>query len=153
MIKATSDPAATQAPGGDPTRDDIAYYNLPGVAAVTWDRTLKSVYVEWKGGSNPTYFTECLETGLRVLQDHRGSRWLADCRNLRPILQAEQVWLDREWFPRALSAGLTRMAVVIAKSAIAKQNVEDILGRVSNHRLDVAYFATIDQAAQWLIAR
>ena len=75
-----------------------------------------------------------------------------DCRNLRPVLPAEQAWLDREWFPRSLSGALTRMAVVIAKSEIAKQNVEDILGRVSNNRLDVAYFATIEQAAQWLIA-
>ena len=136
----------------DPSRGDTAYYNFPGVAVVTWDRTLRAVHVEWKSGTNPDYFTECLETGLRVLTEHRGSRWLADCRNLRPIQPSEQIWLDRSWFPRMLSAGLTRMAVVVAKSTIAKRNVEDILGRVSNTSLDVAYFATIDEAARWLIA-
>ena len=136
----------------DPTRGDTAYYNFPGVAVVTWDRTLKAVHIEWENGTNPAFFTACLETGLRVLKDHQGSRWLADCRNLRPVRPSEQEWLDQDWFPRVLTAGLTRMAVVEAKSAIAKRSVKDILGRVSNTSLDAAYFATVDEAGQWLIA-
>jgi hypothetical protein len=36
------------------------------------------------------------------------------------------------------------------RSAIARTNVEDILDTVSGTKLEVAYFATIEEARQWL---
>lgn len=132
------------------TRDDGVFFDRPGVAVLKWDPTSESVYVEWQGWADSTEFALLLEAGLRALREHHGSRWLADCRNMRTIKESDQEWIDRSWFPRALAAGLRRMAVLMPKSGLTKMNVEDILGRVPATKLAVAYFETIEEAKEWL---
>ncbi len=69
---------------------------------------------------------------------------------MKVIKQSDRDWADRDWFPRILAAGLTRMALVIAKSGLAQMNVEAIVSRVPGTMLDVGYFATIEEAAEGL---
>ena len=116
---------------------------------MTWDRTSKAVYVEWQGWTDSTEFSALHEAGLRALKEHQGARWLADCRNQKAIQQTDPDWV-RDWFPRALAAGLRRMAVIITKSGLARMNVEDILRRVPGTELDVGYFTTVEEAREWL---
>ena len=66
------------------------------------------------------------------------------------IQQPDQDWANQVWFPRVLSAGLKRMALVIPASGLAKMNVDDILSRLPGTELDVAYFATLAEARDWL---
>ena len=134
----------------DVSRSDVVLFDRPGVAVVTWNWTSKAVCVEWQGWADSTEFAAALEAGLRALTEHRGTRWLADCRNQKAIQQPVQDWIDRDWFPRALAAGLKRMAVVIAKSGLARMNLEDVLGRVPATKLDVGYFAAVENAREWL---
>lgn len=133
----------------DLSRGDLVFFNQPGVAVVTWDPTFKAVHVEWLGWADSTEFAAVLEAGLRALTEHDGSRWLADCRNQRAIQQPVQEWIDRDWFPRALTGGLKRMAVVMAKRVLARMNLEDVLARVSG-KLDVGTFETVSEATEWL---
>jgi hypothetical protein len=42
------------------------------------------------------------------------------------------------------------MAVLMPRSALAKMNVENILGKVPGTKLEVAYFATVAAAREWL---
>jgi hypothetical protein len=134
----------------DVSGDDSVFFNSPGVAVLKWDPTSGAVHIEWQGWADSTEFALLLEAGLRALREYHGSRWLADCRNMKTIEQSDQEWLDRSWFPRMLAAGLQRMAVLMPKSALAKMNVEDILGKVPGTKLQVAYFATVNEARQWL---
>ena len=137
---------------GEPFAADTLYFNHPGVAVVTWNPTLQAVHVEWQGWAHLTERMACLEAGLLALTEHQGSRWLVDGREMKAVKQSDQDWIDQDWFPRVLAAGLRRMAVVEAKSTLAKMNVEDILGRVPATRLDVGYFATVEAATEWLKA-
>jgi hypothetical protein len=130
--------------------DHSVLVNSPGVAVLKWDATAGAVHIEWQGWADSTEFALLLEAGLRALQQYHGSRWLADCRNMKTIEQSDQEWLDRSWFPRMLAAGLQRMAVLMPKSALAKMNVQNILGKVPGTKLQVAYFATVSEARQWL---
>jgi hypothetical protein len=128
---------------------DGVLLDIPGVAVVRWDTTSMTVELEWRGWANSTEFAELLEAGLRAVSEHHGSRWLADSRNMKAIKQADQDWIGR-WFPRVLAAGLRRMAVVTPKSGLAAMNISDIVGRVPGTMLDVAHFATVEEARRWL---
>jgi hypothetical protein len=130
--------------------DASVFFNSPGAAVLRWDPGSGAVFIEWHGWADSTEFALLLEAGLRALKQFHGSRWLADCRNMKTIEQSDQEWLDRSWFPRMLAAGLRRMAVLMPKSALAKMNVEDILSKVPGTKLEVAYFATVAQAREWL---
>jgi hypothetical protein len=126
------------------------FFNRPGVAVMRWDPASRAVQIEWQGWADPVEFAAALEAGLGALIEHRGSRWLADCREMKAIQQSDQEWLDRSWFPRMIAAGLRRMAVVIPKSGLALSNLKDIISKVPADKIDVQYFATVEQAQGWI---
>ncbi|HET6311945.1 MAG TPA: STAS/SEC14 domain-containing protein [Candidatus Nitrosotalea sp.] len=130
--------------------DPDVYFNTPGVASVRWDQDAKLVLVEWEGWADSTEFKELLDAEIRALQQHRGSRVLADCRQQKVINPADQERANREWLPRALMTGLKRFAVVLPKSGLAEMNIRDALGKVPDIELQVAYFATVEEARAWL---
>jgi SpoIIAA-like len=136
---------------GDISRSDGTYFNLPGVARVTWDPTCKATHVEWQGWANPAEFRAANLAITRALKEHRGSRALGDLRDMKAIQQSDQDWAQKEWLPEMLAMGLRQMALVIAKSGLAMMNVEAILSRVPGTQLDIGYFATIAEARAWLV--
>lgn len=135
--------------------DDVAgadgiYLHHPGVGLATWDSTCEAVRIEWHGWADSKERQAILEAGLGALRAHRGSRWLADCRDMKAVKQADQEWIDQSWFPRVLAAGLRRMALVIPKSGLARMNLDDMMRRVPETKLETGHFATIDEATEWL---
>jgi hypothetical protein len=129
--------------------DDV-YFNRPGVAIVTWSPTIQAVSTEWQGWADQADFIAVLEAGLRAIKKHHSSRGLVDSRRQRALPQADQDWVNTHWFPQALKAGLNRLALVIPQSGLAMMNIEDVLSRVRGTNLDVAYFATVGEAKEWL---
>ena len=129
---------------------DGVYFNAPGTASVKWDGAAATVLAEWEGWANSAEFAAMLEAGVQALKDHRGSRWLADCRRQKVLSPADQDRADREWLPRALAAGLKKFAVVLPESGLAGMNLKDRLKEVPHTTLQVAYFATVEQAREWL---
>jgi hypothetical protein len=133
-----------------PEADGDLYFNAPGTASVRWDSAGATVLVEWEGWANSAEFAAMLDAGVRALKDHGGSRWLADCRLQKVLSPADQDRANREWLPRALATGLKRFAVVLPVSGLAGMNLKDRLKEVSIAKLDVGYFATVEQAREWL---
>jgi hypothetical protein len=128
------------------------FFDRPGVAVMWWNATSRAVHIEWQGWADPAEFAAALEAGLVALIEHRSSRWLADCREMKAIQQSDQEWIDKNWFPRIIAAGLRRMAVVIPKSGLARSNLEDIMEKVAADRIDGQFFATVAEAEAWISA-
>jgi hypothetical protein len=126
------------------------YFDVPGVASVSWDEAGQLVLVEWQGWANATEFSELLEAEITALRKHHGTRILADCRRQRVLNPAEQDRANTVWLPRALAAGLKWFAVVVPSSALAEANLKERLGEVRAGALEVAYFATPEEAREWL---
>jgi hypothetical protein len=135
----------------DMTSVGDVYYYAPGVASVRWDEAGATVLVEWEGWASGVEFMALLNAGLKALEDHGGSRWLADCRRQKVLNPADQDQADREWLPKALAAGLKRFAVVSPASGLATMNLQDRLRKVPNSAMRVAFFATVDEARAWLV--
>jgi len=127
----------------DPAADRI-FFDMPGVAAVTWEEDGRFVLVDWQGWANPTEFAALLEAEIVALRKHKGTLMLADCRR-------HQVRADEVWLPRALAAGLKRFAVVLPSSGLAAANLKERLGKARASALEVAYFPTLEEARAWLL--
>jgi hypothetical protein len=125
------------------------YFNLPGVAIVKWDAASQAAHMEWQGWAAPAEFRAANDALVQAITDHHSSKVLGDSRQVKVMQQADQDWVNGDWFPRILAAGLTRMALVLPKSGLAKMNIDDMVSRVAD-RLDVAYFETLDDARTWL---
>jgi hypothetical protein len=127
------------------------YLHIPGVAIVKWDAEARAVHTEWHGWANPTEFKAVLEAGLSAMKEHRGSRGLSDTRLQKAIQQSDQEWIDRDWFPRAMGAGLKRVAIVVAQSVLVQMNIERVLKTAPTAKLEVEHFGTVDAARTWLV--
>jgi hypothetical protein len=129
---------------------NIVFFDKPGVASVTWDEDGQLVLVEWQGWADPTEFAALLEAEIVALRKHKGSLMLADCRRQKGLTAADQVRANEVWLPRALAAGLKRFAVVLPSSGLAAANLKERLGKVRPGSLELAYFATPEEARDWL---
>jgi hypothetical protein len=126
------------------------YYNHPRVAVVTWESASKAVNIEWKGWADSSEIVALNEAGLRALIEHHSSRLLSDSRCMKVIKQSDQDWINQDLFPRALAAGLKRVAVVVPIRDVAMINLDSIAGRIPDDTLAVEYFATVEEAREWL---
>jgi hypothetical protein len=133
----------------DPHAEGV-YFDAPGVASVKWDEDGQLVLVEWKGWANATEFSELLDAEIVALRKHRCSRMLADCRRQKGLSAVDQDRANENWLPRALVAGLKRFAVVLPSSGLAAANLKERLGKVRPGALELAYFATPEEARAWL---
>jgi hypothetical protein len=133
----------------DASTDDV-YFHAPGVASVRWDGEGQLVLVEWEGWANSTEFAALLDAEIHALRQHHGSRLLADCRRQKVLNPADQDRANLDWLPRALAAGLKRIAVVLPSSGLAELNLKESLGKAPAGALDVAYFVTVEDAREWL---
>ncbi len=131
------------------TGDDV-YFSVPGVATVRWDGPNATVFVEWDGWANTAEFSALLDAEVKALLDHAGSRLLADCRRQRVLNPADQERADREWIPRAIEAGLKRFAIVLPTSDMAAGHLQERLGKVPKSAMQIAYFASVEEARDWL---
>lgn len=131
---------------------DGVYFSTPGVASVRWDEGDKLVLVEWDGWANSVEFAALLEAELRAIEQHKGSRLLADCRRQKVLNPKDQDRANREWLPWALKMGLKRFAIVVPASVVADMNLRDSLEKASGAGLEVEYFATVEEARDWVVA-
>jgi hypothetical protein len=127
-----------------------ASFEVPGIVTVGWYSPKEIVHVQWQAAANSADLRAAVDAGLVTLSENRGTRWCADCRDLGPISADDQAWLDGDWFPRALAAGVERMAIVLPHQPLANVTVVDVMDRVPATRMERAYFTTVWQAGEWL---
>ena len=106
--------------------------------------------VEWEGWADSAEFRTLLEAGVRALVEHRGSRWLADCRRQKALKPADQDWGDKVWLPLVVASGLKRFAIVLPESQLATINLQDRENTMRGMGLQVEYFHTVEEARSWL---
>jgi stage II sporulation SpoAA-like protein len=126
------------------------YFNVAGVATVSWDEMQATVLVEWDGWANSAEFRALLEAELTALKEHGGSRLLIDCRRQRPLLPADLERADRDWLPRAVASGLARFAIVLPDSDLAALDLRSREVKFQKSALQVRYFANPEEATLWL---
>jgi SpoIIAA-like len=136
---------------GDLSRRVDLYFSRRGVADVTWDANWNVVHIEAQGWADTAESRAVLDSAIRAMTDHQGSRWLVDGRDIRAIKQSHQDWITEDLLPRALAAGLRVAAIVIPTSAEAMMNIDD-MAKAADNAIDVRYFSTVEKARQWLAA-
>ncbi len=109
--------------------DDV-YFSVPGVATVRWDGPHSTVFVEWDGWANSAEFGALLDAEVKALGERACSRLLADCRRQRILNPADQI--------------------VLPESEIAAGHLRERLDKVPQTAMQIAYFASVEEAREWL---
>ena len=134
---------------GDLSRRVDLYFSLRGVADVTWDANWNVVHIEAKGWADTAESHAVLDSAMRAMRDHQGSRWLFDGRDMKAIKSSDLRWIIEVWLPRALAAGLRVAAIVMPRSGAAMKNIDD-MAKVAEGEVVVRYFSSVEKARRWL---
>jgi hypothetical protein len=127
-------------------------FECPG-AIVTWDDSMKSAVVEFRGFVAGDELRTAALTVVKLLEAHRARKLLTDSREMRAVTQEDQQWLDVEWKGKVRAAGLAYDAVVLPKSAVAKMSLNAVVKKMPPGEIEFAYFSTVEEARIWLRSR
>lgn len=93
------------------------------------DASVPCVITQWHGFANKTEFIALQGAALGYFEQHSTPDqpwgWVGDVRHMGAIPEEAQRWLQDEFNPRALAAGLRVVSVVVAES---------IFGKIATHR-------------------
>ena len=117
---------------------------------IYWEESIQCVIMQWKKFVKGEDFREGLNKGLELIKSKNSSRWLADMRHMQVLAVADQEWSNNDWFPRAISGGIRKMALVQPASALAKMGVKNVMSKVQDVQLETANFDNLEDAKKWL---
>lgn len=118
--------------------------------ALSWEPTERYLKVVRTGFSKGAQFHAELEKILEQLAAHNGSCQLNDFRKMKPVAPEDQAFINQDWLPRLVRAGLRRSAVLAPESAIAQMSLTAVVARVADVDLSTKFFGDEREAVAWL---
>jgi hypothetical protein len=98
-------------------------------------------------------FREVLEGGLRLLRQHRATKWLSDDRGNGPLKPADAEWSLTDWAPRATAAGWKYWAVVMPRKILGQMNMNRWVAHSASQGVTAQAFTDPGKAKRWLEAQ
>lgn len=120
---------------------------------LSWDEGANVVCAQWKDTVEGEPMRRGLEVGLELVALKQSEKWLVDSRTLGSIDPADVKWVNDNWIPRAVDAGLRWMAFVLAKKVVMKLTMKSFMARINDRDLSSAYFDDPDEAWGWIRAQ
>ena len=127
------------------------------------DSAVPCVITQWHGFANKTEFMALQGAALTYFEQHSTLDspwgWVGDVRHMGAIPEEAQRWLQDEFNPRALAAGLRVVSVVVAESIFGKIATQRYEQQTATKAaaLGVKYYASLEEAKagarQELLAR
>ena len=118
--------------------------------SVDYDVDVPAVVMIWRGYATSGVFRAANEQVLQTIGERRAKKLLGDITEFVLIGAEDQDWLNNVWLPRAMEAGLRVAALVTPSFYFNRVAVENVVKKLDPARLQVAYFATRDEAREWL---
>jgi hypothetical protein len=127
-------------------------FGIPNLS-IRWDEELESIFMEWTGFVHGEVFKQAVNQGLVLSVAQKGCKWLADLSKMEVIAQADQRWLDEEWFPRAAQAGVKYIAMIRPAKVLSQMSVKRVTAKTGDLEIETAHFDSPEKAKEWLKAK
>lgn len=124
------------------------------------DDQVPCLHVTWLGFAPSAAYRRVLNRSLRVWGEEQARRpadqqllgALSDTRLFTALTSADQEWAVADWNPRALAAGLQRIAFLIPTNVFGRMSVTDTLRKsdAAGQTLETALFDSVEAARAWL---
>ena len=119
---------------------------------ISYDESINAVIMNWKSFTTFDELKQGLNKGLELLASKKARKWLGNVCKLGALGEDEQRWSNNDWFPRALAAGVKKMAVVVSTDIFNQMTVEEIMVKIPEIDLNSQTFDNFDKAYYWLKA-
>lgn len=90
-----------------------------------------------------------LDKIIVFLKEHNTNKLIVDLTYRQTYTDEDQSWIDTNWFPRALQAGLTYFGYVIPHDLFMQMSADEILVKQKGS-LNVIPFGNLEKAIEWI---
>lgn len=117
---------------------------------IEYDDDIEVVLFTWDEFASGAEFREGCEALLDAVRQHRASKVLTDTRGIRAHDEEDQAWMQDDWIPRALEAGVEHTATVHPDSVISQMDMEEMVEGVEDAPHEPFLTDDMDEARRWL---
>jgi len=119
---------------------------------IDYDAEVPCVVMIWKGYATSAAFRDGNARVLTEITERRASKLLGDVTDFVLIGAEDQAWLNEVWIPRAMHAGLRKVALVQPSFYFNRVAIDSVAQKVDRDRVELGFFDNRDAAKVWLSA-
>ena len=112
------------------------------------EEAYRGVYACWRGEVTVEDVKQGAEKVLEQVQEHACINLLNDNRELTGSWDGANEWIEKNWTPRVVAAGLKKFAHMVSADIFAAMSVEEMVTRVSGFEMRI--FDDESEARAWL---
>ncbi|MGQ4554314.1 hypothetical protein [Halobellus sp. GM3] len=120
---------------------------------IEWDSDVESVIHTWTRFSTGQAFRDGLDEALEAIRYYGSSRIIFDTSNIKAHSSNDKEWLQTEWLPDMLDAGVDSVATVHADSSISASERRQMQEEMSSARHDQFVTEDLETARDWMDTR
>lgn len=119
---------------------------------IDFDNETEILSLTWLLNPTSEEIRSGLNTGSDFVKENGVKKWIGDTNLLGVIAEEDMEWINNEWFPSLLAAGIKKMAVILPDNVFGQMNVEDIMGTVDTSTgFESRYFDNVEEATSWIL--
>ncbi|KAA3440586.1 SpoIIAA family protein [Rufibacter hautae] len=119
---------------------------------LTYDHQHQLGIAQAVGFLNSEEFREATAMCVRLLEEHKPLRWLADNRRMKAIRQADQQWFHEFAFPKLRDSSIRRNATVVSEDIFNKMAIEQLMKRAPDLGDMLLHdFESREEALAWVL--
>lgn len=118
--------------------------------SVSYDVEIPCVVMSWRGYATSAVFRAANEQVLAEIAARRAGKLLGDVTDFVLIGAEDQAWLNEDWIPRAMDAGLRTCALVQPSFYFNRVAIESVAQKLDRARLQLGFFDAREAARAWL---
>ena len=86
--------------------------------------------------------------------EHHATKNLVDMRKMGMIPPEAQQWIESDWFPKMIQAGVLTYGMVVAQSAAAQASTDNLTEQIDDQReaggVKNGFFGKLEDARKWI---
>ena len=124
-------------------------YFIEKYAEIIWQEKKSIVMVTFKGYMNSEQLRAVYENVRKCAEKYNGKNILVDGRLFVTIKPNDQLWLVNEWLPKAVDAGIRKIARVLPDNLIQRMVISKM--DIALHgKFELKEFSDIEEGIMWL---
>ena len=121
-------------------------------ASIALVPSLNAILLTWKGDVLLEEWIEILSRGLKEIETHKITNWVADTAALGAISDEHNAWVQNVWLPKVMELGLKKLAIILSNDVLGEITMQELIESLKettstmNAGLQTSYARNLDEA-------
>lgn len=117
---------------------------------IEWDGDIDTVTFTWDEFASGDRFKSGANALLEYVQSNDVEKVIHDTSGIQAHNDEDLAWLESEWYPKMVDAGLRYSAIVHQESVISEMDTEEFVEDVKDMAYKLMHTADLEEAREWM---